>query len=377
MAASRPVERCSDGCMNILRRVSPSIVLTSLLITAPPAIAGQTIASVTRPTPLSTFGGRILWSSYDAAFGRYFLTTSEGGTTARLPVASRVVPFDADLGPGPSGGVVAVYSRCRHAPERRPGFAGNALAQLPEWETGRGCDLYEYDFATRHEKRLGRASSPHASEFLPTVSKNRIVFARVYEERRGPAGRRAYLYERPLTGKGSTRRLPAGARSTGRFCSGKPIRCRPVLEPGPTVLDLQGKRLVIGWDSADELGPTSSAYLVTLGKRPTRKRIFIAASGDIQGVEVVGTALASGYAWSGVTLFGDTTENELRRFNLARASQTTAFARESPFGSALAVVVDGSQVFYLHSGASPYPGCSQKAPCELRAAPLPTFNGSG
>jgi hypothetical protein len=352
------------------------MVLTSLLIAAPPAVADQTIANVTRPTPLSAFGGRILWSSYDAVSGRYFLTTYEGGTTARLRVASRAVPFDADLGPGPSGGVVAVYSRCGHGPERRPGFAGNALAQLPDWETGRGCDLYEYDFAARHEKRLVRASSRHTSEFLPTVSKSRIVFARVFEERRGLAGKRAYLYERPLTGKGSTRRLPVGERSTGRFCSGKPIRCRPVLEPGPTVLDFQGKRLVMGWDSADELGPTSSAYLITLGKRPTRKRIFIAASGDIQGIEVVGTTLASGYAWSGVTLFGDTTENELRRFNLGtRASQTTAFARESPFGSALAVVVDGSQVFYLRSGTSPYPGCSQTAPCELRGAPLPTFNG--
>jgi hypothetical protein len=364
--------------MNVFRRVAPLVVLVSLLVAAPPALADQTIATVTRPTFISAFEGHLVWSSYRPGRGYILVSNWNGepnpsGQVFEWPVEPRPVPFDVDANPTSSS--VFVYSRCRREPTRRPGFAGNVLTQLPEWQTGRGCDLYRFDpLGGGGEKRIAGASSRHASEFLPTVWKNRIVFARVYEERKGLAGKRTYFYERPLAGKGRSRRLPVGARSTGRFCSGKPVRCRRVLEPGPTSLDLRGNRLAFGWDSYDELGPTSSAYLVTLGRRPTRRRIVAVNSGDIQGIEVVGTTLAGGYAWSGVTWFGDRTENELGRFSLGtHASQTAAFAGESPFGSVLAAAVDGSQVFYLRSGGSPYPGCSQTAPCDLRAAALPPF----
>jgi hypothetical protein len=361
--------------MNLFRRVAPLAALVSLLLASPPARGDRMLDTVTRPTPVSVSNGFLAWSNYrpERGYLPVIIRTDEPSGGYGGPVEPRTVPFDLDVGANPRGGAIVVYSRCRRDPILRPGFVGNALTRLPEWQTGRGCDLYELDL-DGHESLIAGASSRHASEFLPSVWKNRLVFARVYEERKGLAGKRTYLYERPLTGKGRSRRLPVGARSTGRFCSGKPVRCRHVLEPGPTTLDLHGKRLAFGWDSADELGPTSSAYLVTLGRRPTRRRILTVTSGDIQGLEVVGTTLAGGYMWSGVTWFGDRTDNELRRFSLeSRASQTVAFAQESPFGSVLAAAVDGSQVFYLRSGASPYPGCSQAAPCDLRAAALLPF----
>jgi hypothetical protein len=350
-------------------------VLVSLLIASPSARADRMIDTVIRPTPVSVSNGFVAWSGYRPGRGYLpaIIRTDEPSGGYGGPVEARTVPFDAEVGTNPRGGAIVVYSRCRRDPRLRPGFVGNALTRLPEWQTGRRCDLYKLDLEGR-ESRIAGASTRHASEFLPTVWKNRIAFARVYEERKGLAGKRTYFYERPLTGKGHSRRLPVGARSTGRFCSGKPVRCRRVLEPGPTSLDLHGKRLAFGWDSADELGPTSSLYLDTLGKHPARRRVLTVSSGDIQGIEVIGPALSGGYLWSAVSWFGDRTANELRRFSLgSRASQTAAFAGESPFGSVLAAAVDGSQAFYLRSGAASAPGCTQAKHCQLRAAALPPF----
>jgi hypothetical protein len=366
--------------VHAIKRIAPLLALGSLLM-ASPADADRTIDTVPRATPVSAFGGYLAWSNYQPGRGYplAIIKTDEPTSPDQeygWPVDPRPVPFDAELGANPHGGTVVVYSRCRQEPRLRPGYVGNALTRLPEWQTGRGCDLFELDLGNGDETRLSGASSRHASEFLPSVWKNRIVFARVYEKRKGLAGKRTYLYERPLNGKGHSRRLPAGARSTARFCSGKPVRCRRVIEPGPTALDLVGKRLAFGWDSADDIGPTSSAYLDTLGARPTRKRIVTVSSGDIQGIEVIGPTLSGGYLWWGESWFGDRTENELRRFAVGTgATGTATFAGGSPFGSVLASTVDASQVFYVRSGAESNPGCSQAAPCELRAAPLPAFNG--
>ena len=53
-------------------------------------------------------------------------------------VAQRSVPFDADAGPGRDGQPVVVYSRCRQEPTLTAG-----LAPTPDWQTARGCDVYE------------------------------------------------------------------------------------------------------------------------------------------------------------------------------------------------------------------------------------------
>jgi hypothetical protein len=147
-----------------------------------------------------------------------------------------------------------------------------------------------------------------------------------------------------------------------------------VLEPGPTSLDLAGSRLAFGWDSADELGPTSSAYLDTIGARTTRRRLLTVASGDIQGLEVIEPGVSGGYAWSALTWFGDRTANELRRFGLeGGAAGTVTFASGATFGSVLGAAVDGSRLFYLRAGIETQPGCSPASPCELLAEPLPAF----
>lgn len=167
---------------------------------------------------------------------RYFLTAYRDGQRTRLPVAPRDVPFDVDLGPDRDGGIVAAYSRC----EQDPGQGGtpSTVVSLPQpaHTAGRGCDLYRFDFATGRESKIAGASTDQASEVLPSIWKDRIAFARVYERRPGDRGTYPYLYTRPLN-DGSSQRQPGGNRGTRGL-------------PGPTSLDLYGRHLSFVWNYA-------------------------------------------------------------------------------------------------------------------------------
>src|SRR5438874_2687368 len=102
-----------------------SIAVLVLLIAAQPAAADQTIAKVA-----------------------YQLMTENAGAVAAVPVAPQRVPFDVDVGPDPNGHTIVAYSRCRREPPRRDPAIGNAIAQMPDWPRGRGCDVYKFDFTT-------------------------------------------------------------------------------------------------------------------------------------------------------------------------------------------------------------------------------------
>ena len=199
------------------------------------------LASVARSTTASAYGGVVAFSAYDAATGRFRLTLRRrDGSLETLPVASRTVPFDVDLGPGPNGELTAAYSRCRTEP-RTESFDHMTLP----W-TGRGCDLYRYDTVARRETKIGGASSSASSEFLPSIWGNEIAFARVYEQRPRLDGRVPYLYVRSLSG-GDSKRLPGGPRGTDGG-------------PGPRAIDQYGSRIAFVWDSR----PDGKHYLSEL-----------------------------------------------------------------------------------------------------------------
>jgi hypothetical protein len=348
------------------------VLLIALAACAAPPIASadNLVAAVNRPTLISAYGGRIAWSAYVPAANAYVLMTSAGGVTTTVPVAPRAVPFDVDLGPNETGGIVAAYSRCRQEPVGRAPGSRNAVAQLPVWETGRGCDLYRFDFATGQETTIAVANAPRASEFLPTIWKARVAFARVYEAKHGLAGQRAYLYARGTSGAARSVRIPAGSRSTGKFCSGSPRNCRRVLEPGPTAMDLGGRRLAFGWDSIGDVGPTTAAYYATINAHPRKHRIAFGGSGSIQAEEVIQPQVDTGQVYWGYTLYGDETSNALRRYRI-----TTGDYQQTPLPTAagldpfkrpvLATAVDGPLVYYLQSGLIPVgePGCTPQSPC--------------
>ena len=128
----------------------------ALLGTASVARADVTVATVANPTPVSFFAGRLVWSEFDPARNGYVLMTQAGGTTSVVPVRPRGVPFDADLGPDEHGDTVAVYSRCGQEPAGRG---------IPQWRTGRGCDIFKFTFATGRETRISSANGARSSEF--------------------------------------------------------------------------------------------------------------------------------------------------------------------------------------------------------------------
>jgi hypothetical protein len=356
--------------MTPFRRLTVVLLALFGMILPSAAHADELVGAVNRPTLISAYGGRLAWSQYVPTQNSYVLVTRVAGVSSVVPVAPRAVPFDVDLGPDETGGIVAAYSRCKSDPVGRAPGSRNAIAQLPVWETGRGCDLYRFDFATGQETAIAVANAPHASEFLPTIWKARVAFARVYESKPGLAGRRAYLYARGTSGAARSVRVPAGSRSTGKFCSGSPRNCRRVLEPGPTALDLGGRRLAFGWDSIGDIGPTTAAYFATLNAHPRKHRIAFGGSGSIQAEEVIQPQVDTGQVYWGYTLYGDTTSNALRRYRITTGDyqQTTlpaASAQDAFIRPVLATAVDGPLVYYLQSGLVPLgePGCTPQSPC--------------
>jgi hypothetical protein len=259
-------------------------LLAGLLVAAP--AAAQDVVKLDRSTPIAAYGGRLLWSAFDPATQTYGLFTSAGGVTSPVPVARRSVPFDADLGPGPSGGVVAVYSRC--ATEVAPsGSFGPSL-----YGKGRGCDLYLFDFATGHETKLVNASAPDASEFWPTIWKRTLAFARTYDDKRDFP----YIYTRPLSGSAKSTRMPGGPRSGCAKCDDRLSR--------PIALDLYGKRLAFAWQYVGTgEGLDTDIRVDTIGGGHVR--VAHQNGGGLTQVEPGWPAFESGRLYWSIACFGD------------------------------------------------------------------------
>jgi hypothetical protein len=362
-------------------------VLAALASSAAPAAADVTVATVTRPTLLSAEGVRVVWSSFDSASGRYSLMTSSAGVISTVPVAPRGVPFDVDLGVDALGNTVATYSRCRREPPRRNPAIGNAIVQMPDWARGRGCDLYLFDFQTGKERRLAGASSRRGSEFLPSLSGDRIAFARSYPQRARSGGLHPRLYLRSITGRRGAQRLAGGPRSRLRFCTAKPRRCKRVVEPGPTALDLEGRRLAFAWDSGYSDGASSGVYLDTIsGRRSFRRRLQFTSSGEIQGAELLTPAIDDGEVFWALTLFGDTTSNTINRFEMSTGRHQVAglpgpASLDTYVRPVISSAAAAGTIYYVASGlrmaepgctvlapCSDGPGCSDAAACQIRVA---------
>ena len=184
----------------------------------PPEAAGIVSAVVER--------GRIVWSDgVEACSGgrcqikRYVLMTRYRGVTRRVPVRSRRVPFDADLGLTAAGGLAAIYSRCRRERVEAVGPDG-----APDPGFGEACRLHVYDFRRRREVAVTPAR--WGTVFAPALWRDRIVFARTASD--------------PL--RGGLRRIETmrlGAPRSHRRIAGYAQRGGS----GPLALDLRGTRL--------------------------------------------------------------------------------------------------------------------------------------
>jgi hypothetical protein len=189
---------------------------------------GPPLSELQRVTEVDRFGGWAAWSAFEEGAGYRLVLRDPDGVIGPAPVAPREVPFDVDLGPAEDFSVVAAYSRCEREPDEYG--AGGVLLRT----TGRGCDLFRFDPVSGQETELQGASTQQSSEYLPSIWRDSVAFARVYEQREGRRGELPYLYVRPLEDGGSQRQ-PGGSRGDDGL-------------PGPTGLDLYGRRLAFSWE---------------------------------------------------------------------------------------------------------------------------------
>jgi hypothetical protein len=125
-----------------------------------PALAGADVAITTDRTAanVSAHHGQLVWSRVTAN-GRARLVRRVAGVVKDVPVPAKDGLFDPDTGTSKGGHQVIVYTRC----------AGLS---------GKGCDVWMYNEATRREHRVPGASTSRCSEFAPSVWIGAVAFAR-------------------------------------------------------------------------------------------------------------------------------------------------------------------------------------------------------
>lgn len=205
-----------------------SVALVVCLGPSPASAKTVRLAELSRPTKLSAYKGLTLWSAYNRETKRYRLTLSQGETRRTLAVPAARSPIDGDLGPGPDGSPVAVYSRCR------TGTRGRL-----------DCNLYMFDLDRRRETRLPGLSSTRYTEYLPTIWRRTVVFARQDLRADGVRGLQPNLYRARVGSDSAPRRVPGGTRGRYEIFDGTPRYYDG--GPGPTDLDLRGTRLAYSW----------------------------------------------------------------------------------------------------------------------------------
>lgn len=213
-------------------------VLASACMTATAwAQSGSVIAVEPRETGVVAHGSTVVWSSWQERRQEFRLKALVGNRVRTLAVRGRSVPFDVDLGPGEDGTQVAVYSRCRVETGVFPGLS------TPNYAAGRGCRIFRYDFATKREARVAGTHERGASEYLPTIWRTLVAWARRTESRPTrsftPPPRHT-LYSRRLKSEPNRRSvaLKGGTRD---------------LDARPTSLDLRGSHLVFAWGDVSGL----------------------------------------------------------------------------------------------------------------------------
>jgi hypothetical protein len=331
------MKRFTAACLAVAAALAPAGVARA---------QSTPVTTLDRPTPIAAFGGRLAWSALDRTTGRFTLLTRFGGAIAPVPVPQRAVPFDVDLGPGPDGRTVAVYSRCAQEPPLGSGFAPTL------YNRGRGCDLFLFDFATGAERRLANASAPNASEFFPTIWRGTLAFGRTYDSKPDLP----YIYTRPVEGTARSTRQPGGARnacarnrSTGR------TSCSPATQSRPMSLELWGRRLAFAWTFAGfNEGLNTEIRLDTIGGGHTV--LAHQNGGGLTQVQLGWPAFENGRVYWSVSCFGDPGGCP-GRFGLRRVRITTREPGSAPAPAATIAHERDAGTAYLLTDAVPGTDC--------------------
>ena len=299
-------------------RVFVQVVLTAVLATIAAgflALAGSAIAQtrvpVSAPTPIAAYGGRLVWSRPDGAGGFELVQRVGDGPVTRLPVPSRSVPFDVDLGPTSGGRVLAVYTRCANEPTPTQG------SSTPLYETGRGCDVYKLDVGRGREVRYTKVNASDATEFWPTYWKGRLGFARVYDNGLGSS----HLYVKDVASSRPSERLPGGPDFTSRelHSCGEQL-CPNVRRPMPGQLELYGSRLAFTWPLPGKEGSADELRVDTVGTKDSL--VLDRGSSGLTRLEVAWPSFEGGRAYWAHPCSGDSSGCTPARVRLSTSTYT-------------------------------------------------------
>lgn len=250
-----------------------TMALAVLACAAAGAQAQTQIATSTRPTEVRAFAGVAVFSLYDG--GGYRLAITRGTAAPQLlDVAPRLVPFDADIGPGPDGRPLIVYSRCTR--DARRGRRSS------------GCAIHSLRLDGGRERRMAVPGS--ASQ--PTIWRDRIAWVRQYASR--PT--RSYIYTRAIDAPAGTRSQVLPGTPTRRCTDGSERICSAPSETGEPELELWGRRLamIVRYDyrSAGGICGTWDVRLDDL--RAGTQRLLATQLCGLNGQQYAGVSFASG-----------------------------------------------------------------------------------
>jgi hypothetical protein len=278
-------------------------LLFALLLLTAPADAWAADTQIAQPRTnqiISAHGGRVAWSEDNR------LMTWANGVVSQVPVDPQAGGFDVNLGRGPAGATVAVYSR----------------------ENG----LYLFDFAKGTESRLGRLSKPGTREQGPVIDRELIVFFRGNATRRG-------LYVGSLR-DGTIRRIPRLPREIGPY-------------------DFQGRRLAytVGKFADDQVRFIDELFVhdVVTGRRRGLARV---SSGLMSSSGFAGTSFAGSFVHAARTRRG-APGNRFLKIDVRNGRVREVVGRQGIVEAAF----DGDRAVYL---ATQGEECS---PCTLSLTP--------
>jgi hypothetical protein len=288
---------------------------------AAPARAADEVLGELPAVTLGAYAGRLAWSEPDATTKRFHLVTRFAGVTSRVPVAPRSTPFDVDLGRGPGGATVAVYSR-----------NGN---------------VYWFDFAAGLERRVPAASKVKVTERFPAVSGEQIVFTR-------RAGRSVGLFSAPLRRSGPAVAVPG--------------------TKGDELADVDFDRGRIAFVRTrrppDREGQEATLYLGDL--RGGLKVVDRASSGLLSIAEILDPSFEGRYLYA-AKVRRLSSGQQFLRYDL----KTRRLALTRGRAGLLAAAFTHARVLWLHTGSAEGNDCTDDVdenptPCELRLTdPLP------
>jgi len=328
-------------------------------ITAPSARAAedQSVALLTSSTGIAAGYGAVVWSVFDTKAQRYRLTVRFKGRTGPAAIPSSRRSFDASVGRNERGRVVVLYTRCTNVAK----------------DAATGCDVYRYDVAARHERKLRSVSAPAVDEAWPAQDGKLVAFARRLETRVGDTYDETF--DRPTPeGQGSGSRSACDATYVQDVTTGGPSRrldrglCASI-----TGLSISGDTIVY---TGNEL-ESSSARVVSAHGGPVR---ILDRNGWGEGGAAYLTSpiVAGRYAYMTRSGNRQDTRNGLLRINL----RTGAGGVREPGDGVTAAIArdrDGS-TWYVRTrppnSEERFTGavdCSAEEPCQLVRAGADPF----